>query len=84
MDIFLTVLALIAFFVLLGLPALVWHLRDRAIDGQLRRAERGERPEDAVRGPGVRRTAGGPAAVDPAGVHVVPATLRRKSITLRH
>ncbi|MFE7124211.1 hypothetical protein [Streptomyces sp. NPDC057617] len=84
MDIFLTVLALIAFFVLLGLPTLVWHLRDRAIDGQLRRAERGERPESAARGADARRVTGGPASVDPAGVHVAPATLRRKSITLRH
>ena len=45
MDIFLTVLALIALFVLLGLPSLIWHLKDRAVDRQLRRAEHPDPPE---------------------------------------
>lgn len=49
MDTFLTILALIVLFVLLALPPLIWHLKDRAIDRQLRRAEHPEPP--AARSP---------------------------------
>ncbi|MFD7893404.1 hypothetical protein [Streptomyces sp. NPDC059743] len=74
MDIFLTVLALITLFVLLALPSLVWYLKDRAIDRQLRRAER-ERIAEALDSP-----AGG----EHTRPHASTATLRRESITLRH
>ncbi|MYZ35001.1 MULTISPECIES: hypothetical protein [unclassified Streptomyces] len=69
MDIFLMVLALITLFVLLALPSVVWYLKDRAIDRQLRRAER-----ERIAEPGGERTR----------PHTSTATLRRESITLRH
>ncbi|MFD5747156.1 hypothetical protein [Streptomyces sp. NPDC127033] len=39
MDIFVTVIALIALFALVLAPPLYWHLKDRAVDRQLHRAE---------------------------------------------
>lgn len=38
MDTFLTILALIALFVLLALPPLYWHVKDRATDRRVRLA----------------------------------------------
>ncbi|MGI5480774.1 hypothetical protein [Streptomyces lavendofoliae] len=58
MDTLFTYLVVAAFLVLLTLPSLAGHARDRAVDRQLRRAEH---PAGAARPAGARPVAGRPA-----------------------
>ncbi|WP_336318915.1 hypothetical protein [Streptomyces lavendofoliae] len=63
MDTLLTYLVVTAFLVLLTLPSLVGHARDRAVDRQLRRAEH---PAGAARPAAARPPGARPAAARPA------------------
>lgn len=51
MNAFLNYLAVLALFGLIVLPSLIGHTRDRAIDRQLRQAERPERETASVKAP---------------------------------
>ncbi|MFC9430673.1 hypothetical protein [Streptomyces sp. NPDC056987] len=70
MDIFVTVIALIALFALVLAPPLYWHLKDLAVDRQLHRAEHPTEHPTEQRSEHERRQ--GPRAAGRAGLTASP------------